>query len=366
MFNSLIVIEPLGLLYGSAGRFLSPDNLVGRSGSSFPPSAATLSGIFVAALGKDNVKNLFIAGPFWSDSKDLGDSENQNFYVPTPKTYLVKADRKQEDRLVTGTIDKTLTWQSQTRVWRDQEGEFPVGKFSSPGWLAIQDWPKSKAEHPKKVCFSPWESITHLHPKLKPDERRVIEVNANDPNKPGSLFAEHSIQMKPCTCLVYLATHKLPDGWYRFGGEGHMVEITSYDIGKPMSSLLQQDLGNAFALITPAVWGSQRHSYRAPIERAGELYWSRDVHDNPTNQVIGLLTERPHSYRYRLGSLENAQPHEAKRLSRGRYAVPASSVYVVEQPIKAWHEWSEDLFPREGVSYKRWGCGLALPLPQAA
>jgi hypothetical protein len=36
MFQHLIALEPLGLLYGSAGRFLSPDNLVGRSGTQFP------------------------------------------------------------------------------------------------------------------------------------------------------------------------------------------------------------------------------------------------------------------------------------------------------------------------------------------
>lgn len=33
-FQYLIIIKPLGFLYGSAGRFLSPDNLVGRSGTS--------------------------------------------------------------------------------------------------------------------------------------------------------------------------------------------------------------------------------------------------------------------------------------------------------------------------------------------
>ena len=48
MFKHLIAIEPLGLLYGSAGRFLSPENLVGRSGTQFPPSAATLSGVFAS------------------------------------------------------------------------------------------------------------------------------------------------------------------------------------------------------------------------------------------------------------------------------------------------------------------------------
>ena len=62
----LIVIRPLGLLYGSAGKFLSPENLVGRSGISFPPSAATVSGIFAHQLNDepDKLNNLQLAGTF--------------------------------------------------------------------------------------------------------------------------------------------------------------------------------------------------------------------------------------------------------------------------------------------------------------
>ncbi|NJR66897.1 MAG: CRISPR-associated protein Cmr3, partial [Leptolyngbyaceae cyanobacterium CRU_2_3] len=60
MFRYLIAIEPLGLLYGSAGKFLSPENLVGRSGNSFPPSAATLSGLFAAAQ-IDGIRDLYLA-----------------------------------------------------------------------------------------------------------------------------------------------------------------------------------------------------------------------------------------------------------------------------------------------------------------
>jgi CRISPR-associated protein Cmr3 len=44
-FTHLLQITPLGLLYGSAGGFLSPENLVGRSGNKFPPSSATVSGL---------------------------------------------------------------------------------------------------------------------------------------------------------------------------------------------------------------------------------------------------------------------------------------------------------------------------------
>jgi len=52
MFKYLISISPLGLMYGSAGAFLSPENLVGRSGAKFPPDAATLSGLMFSINNK--------------------------------------------------------------------------------------------------------------------------------------------------------------------------------------------------------------------------------------------------------------------------------------------------------------------------
>lgn len=87
MLRQLIAIEPLGLLYGSAGRFLSPENLVGRSGTRFPPSAATVSGLFAAHYGGIWMKrdDFFIAGPFWAWNE-----QPQKFYVPTPRIYLIK------------------------------------------------------------------------------------------------------------------------------------------------------------------------------------------------------------------------------------------------------------------------------------
>ncbi|TVR08330.1 MAG: CRISPR-associated protein, partial [Phormidium sp. GEM2.Bin31] len=45
MFPYLITIRPLGILYASAGGFLSPENLVGRAQAKFPPDAYTLSGL---------------------------------------------------------------------------------------------------------------------------------------------------------------------------------------------------------------------------------------------------------------------------------------------------------------------------------
>jgi CRISPR-associated protein Cmr3 len=55
-----------------------------------------------------------------------------------------------------------------------------------------------------------------------------------------------------------------------------------------------------------------------------------------------------------------------KLLSRGRYAVPAGSVYVLEEAVdKPWQDWDVNWFPQEGPSLKRWGCGLALALASA-
>jgi CRISPR-associated protein Cmr3 len=100
MFQYLIVIEPLGLLYGSAGRFLSPENLVGRSGVSFPPSAATLSGLFASAYQEDmkfdQLQSLQLAGPFWGKS-----DKPQNFHVPTPFNCLVKLNPPTSGQTVT-------------------------------------------------------------------------------------------------------------------------------------------------------------------------------------------------------------------------------------------------------------------------
>lgn len=195
--------------------------------------------------------------------------------------------------------------------------------------------------------------MPHLHPRLQENQRTVaIE------SEQGSLFLENAVQLEPDACLVYLSNTEIPGGWYRFGGEGHMVELECLPMGEMAKNLLQQPLSNSFAIITPAVWGSNRLSYRAPQsnENAEDLAWDRW-------QIEALLTGRPVQMRYRLGNREGHQPHQPKLLSRGRYAVPAGSVYVLDEPLnRTWHEWDESWFPREGYSYKRWGCGLALPL----
>ena len=326
MFQYLIIIEPLGLLYGSAGRFLSPENLVGRSGISFPPSAATVSGLYAATLNEEAIASVKIAGPFWAFSQ-----QPENFYVPIPFSSLVKQ----------GEIHQ-LRWYSETQEWLPQTGE-PISGKSDKGnhWIAINSW-----HQPQKVHQDPWEFLPHLHPRMELNQRKVDTDSTQ-----GSLFLENAVQMHPDACLIYLSNIPLADGWYRFGGEGHMVDVHCQKIAESTQQLLNRQVGKHFALITPAVWGSNRLSYREPM-----IY--EDNNWKPTWQIETLLTERPTPFRYRLGG-----KGKNKRLSRGRYAVPSGSIYVLKEPLhQPWHEWSESWFPTEGYSFKRWGCGLALPL----
>ncbi|MBD2775566.1 type III-B CRISPR module-associated Cmr3 family protein [Iningainema tapete] len=336
MFQYLIIIEPLGLLYGSAGRFLSPENLVGRSGISFPPSAATVSGLYAATYTSDELESLRLAGAFWAYSK-----EPENFYVPTPLNYLVQMEKHtKKGEIKKGEIKHRLSWH------KDEDGTgqwLPLvsGKFKSGSWIAINEW-----HQPQYVSEKPWEYLPHLHPRLELNQRKVDTDSTQ-----GSLFLENAVQMHPDTCLIYLSNIPLPDGWYRFGGEGHMVDVRSLPISESTQKLFNQPVGKHFTLITPAVWGSNRLSYREPMiyqQNSWESAW----------QIETFLTERPMPFRYRLGG-----NGKTKRLSRGRYAVPSGSVYVLKEQLNLpWHNWSESWFPTEAYSFKRWGCGLALPL----
>lgn len=340
MFKYLIAIEPLGLLYGSAGRFLSPENLVGRSGTSFPPSTATLSGIFAASYDAEDLQSLCLAGPFWSKTKHI-----QNFYVPTPFNCWSELNfTHKQGELKQGEIINQLRWHSDNNQWRNLQNELPSGKSDRATWVALSDWQKLSdgAIAGVTVYANPWEFLPHLHPRLKLDERKV----ATDDQ--GSLFLENAVQLHPETCLIYLSNIPITEGWYRFGGEGHIVNLRCLDLVD--SALLNQPIAAEFALITPAIWGSTRFSYREPMQHQGD--GSRSLWE------AQILTDRPTPFRYRLGGKD-----QSKRLSRGRYAVPAGSVYVLQNPIDLpWHEWLEEWFPFEAYSFKRWGCGLALPL----
>ncbi|MBE9041019.1 CRISPR-associated protein [Oscillatoriales cyanobacterium LEGE 11467] len=323
MFKFQIRIHPLGMLYGSSGGFLSPDNLVGRSGAKFPPEAATLAGLFFRTRyhqpkeKKELKENLRVAGPFWAETKDKSE-----IYVPIPWSTIVGKD-------------KTDRWELDDRkVWQRKNPELDPD-FS---WQPISTWniEPDAIQSNESAEKSPWEFIPILHPKMQTHQRSVVAEDG--------LFLENAVQMEPDKCLVYLSTHELQPhelepGWYRFGGENHLVEIECLPLDDNFQKWLNQPIERTFALIAPAVWGSQRYSYRYP-----------------QNWDFGeplMLTDKPVPYRYRAGG----------RLGRGRYAVPAGSVYVLDRPIgKPWYDWPSEWFPTEGFNLKDVGCGLCLPV----
>jgi CRISPR-associated protein Cmr3 len=331
-FNYLITVSPLGLMYGSAGAFLSPQSLVGRSGSKFPPDAATLSGLFfsinhrengVIANHKDLAENLYVAGPFWAER-----SQPEVFYVPIPRTRIIDKD-DQDD----WTLDKCRKWQRDPT--KDLESYYT--------WQSIDAWARgndSKEIRRKEAKKVPWKFVSFLHPKMKLDERHVVDEDG--------LFLENAIQMDEDYCLVYLATYKLPDNWYRFGGENHLVEIESHDLSpdSTINGLLRQEINDACALITPGVWGSVHLSYRYP------------KHPEFPRQGIKMLTDKAIPYRHRIGH----RVSEKSRLGRGRYAVPPGTVYCFKKPLnKTWWQFPSDWFPEKGL-LKKMGCGLCLPI----
>lgn len=318
--------------------------MVGRSGSHFPPSAATVSGLFAAERSaaepdseklKQLLKPLQVAGPFWAQS-----DAPANFCVPLPLNCLVKPDRDQ--------VFAKLGWDTEQEDWLP----YVEGKFAGGRWLKIDDWSslaalpagKLKPDDSPRVFAAPWKFAPHLHPRLAEDQRHVDRDTER-----GSLFLENAVQMPPETCLVYLSSLDLPDGWYRFGGEGHMVSVRCHELSTKILDLLAEPLQTSFATITPAVWGSSHYSYREPVVGQTQHHpWS----------VAALLTGRPSPFRYRFGG-----SGKTKRLARGRYAMPAGSVYVLDTPLnRSWQDWEVSWFPQEGVSFQRWGCGLALPL----
>jgi CRISPR-associated protein Cmr3 len=381
-FKYAIVIKPLGLLYGSAGPFLSPDNLVGRSGNHFPPNTATLSGLYVSPRAtsqtaeekesdQEFLNSLMFAGPFW------GMTDNPlNFHVPLPLTCETDPEK---DKVI-----QIWDWQpanedGERGYWYRPDG-LKKKRDDRKTWIAINDWEKlqnwkpawadftiesenlsladrkklfekrSTTEgHPLNITVKtePWQPAPHLHPRLELDQRRVAQ-NLDR----GSLFLENAVQMHPDTCLVYLASHELPEGWYRFGGEGHMVEIESVPLTPKLLDLIDRPVGDRFALVAPAAWGTKNFSYRFPVDHLQD--------PQPIWSIRDMMTERAQPHRFLTKSLK----HDP-RFSRGRYVVPARTVYVLDEqtPIdRPWRKWPLEWFPTEGGSYQRWGSGFALPL----
>ncbi|MFM7371206.1 MAG: CRISPR-associated protein, partial [Sphaerospermopsis kisseleviana] len=166
-------------MYGSAGAFLSPENLVGRSGAKFPPEAATLSGLFFSVNQVQKIWNqeklshdLYIAGPFW------GKTDNpEYFYVPIPWTKIIAENESSE-------------WEFKNDKWHCDNSQLTPDYQ----WQRINSW-NYAAEHIRGNSYAekvPWKFIPVLHPHLKNDERCTFKI---DDNTKGGLFLEHSVHL---------------------------------------------------------------------------------------------------------------------------------------------------------------------------
>jgi len=139
MFKYLITIQPLGFMYGSAGAFLSPENLVGRSGSKFPPDAATLSGLLFSANKEQKfashdelTEKLRVAGPFWAF---LGTEDD--FYVPLPRYKVIGKDDYDEWTI------KNYKWCLKSEGEDPDQEEEKKKEESEYRWLRIDYWDAS-------------------------------------------------------------------------------------------------------------------------------------------------------------------------------------------------------------------------------
>lgn len=356
-FAFQVQIEPLGLLYGSSGRLLSPEVLTGRAAEHFPPDAPAAAGLIASQLPRAEVWHLHTAGPFWV-------GPDGELMVPAPMALI------QEDDAAVGRISRhRLQWQEgdgahQPSGWRDPAGSNRSKTSRSGGWIALSQWPHpanpSAPADGLPIHDDPWRAVPHLHPKLREDER--VSAGAEE----GALFLEYGIALQPGVRLAYLSSHAVADGLVRFGGEGHLAQVRCFPIPPLLAELLRQPLTAPFALLTPGLWGGPKLSIREPIVTTvppGHFPWHR--HGQPP----GILTDRPRPWRHRLGagsrdpSPMGSDKPEKRRLSRGRWAVPAGSCYhLAGDPLAPWAEWSETWFPKEGFSFKQLGTALALSL----
>ncbi|MGB7440988.1 MAG: type III-B CRISPR module-associated Cmr3 family protein [Coleofasciculaceae cyanobacterium] len=203
-FQYLITVKPLGFMYGSAGAFLSPENLVGRSGAKFPPDTATLAGLFFNAnrehkfADRTELRNhLVISGPFWAKQ-----DTPKKFYVPIPWHNVIaeKEDdewfliKKESNKQETVELDENKWCLGQHRWKRNNKDLKP--EYS---WQSINTWnlPPEELRERQAIEKSPWEFTSFLHPRIKAEERHVVEKDG--------LFLENAVQFHEEYCLVYLS-----------------------------------------------------------------------------------------------------------------------------------------------------------------
>ena len=387
-FRCLLSLEPLGLLYGSAGRFLSAENLTGRSGEHFPPDSPALAGLVAAQLHAEGrggeVRELLTSGPFWLELDDINRKGEVDPLLPAPLNLLQKsvgagentagelgrspdaagpplqqgngsrrgkgkkeADPGRRKRKRSRRVVAKL--QPGEQGWSLPEGDDMPGKPLRGGWIRLSQWEQQQRLDRIEVCSDPWKPVPHLHPRLQAEQR----CSAGE----AALFLEYGIALRPGAALAYLSSHEIREGRYRFGGEGHLVELRCHQVPEAFSRLLSQPLAGSFALVTPAVWGSRRMSEREPLDTSRRpALWP--WHHNRAGPL--LLTDRPRPWRYRIGGGSSGR----SRLSRGRWAVPAGTCYQLPGGLRLppWPAWEKSWFPREGLSLRQFGTALALPL----
>lgn len=352
-FQFLISLEPLGLLYGSSGRFLSAENLTGKGGERFPPDSPTFSGLIASQLPPQELRSLHTAGPFWCDLEE----SSLDLRLPAPLSLLQEQAPSQPDQQKQRSqgqrvVNARLDWHGEAKSW---QADRPVSaKSLQGGWVRLSRWGQWK-DPELRVEADPWEAVPHLHPRLQEEQR----VSAQE----GALFLELAMALRPGVALAYLSSATIPEGCYRFGGEGHLVQLRCHPIPERLIRWLEQpdgfDHGQTLALITPGVWGSRKLSLREPLDgsrRPATHPW-RSGGSGP-----GILTDRPRPWRFRLGKGRDGQAH--RRLSRGRWCMPPGSCYALPDGLRlpAWSAWPESWFPDEGFSFKRFGTALAIPL----
>ncbi|WP_181279969.1 type III-B CRISPR module-associated Cmr3 family protein [Aphanothece minutissima] len=337
LFNHLITLEPLGLLHGSSGRFLSAENLTGRTAEHFPPDSPAFSGLISAHIPREAGQHLelFTAGPFWVSLDQPTDP-----YLPAPLNLI--RDKKSGEAI-------RLEWCEHPEPgWHPPAGAAVPRKPVSGGWIPLSRWTD---QDPRSILAAPWCAVPHLHPRLQSGQR----VSAME----DALFLEYGMAIDTGFALAYLSSHTIPSGTYRFGGEGHLVNLEVHGVPEVLESLLKRNLHGTFSLVTPGVWGSNRLSQREPL--LGQYYpWRQHGKAAPA-----VLTDRPRPWRYRLGS---GRPEVGgSRLSRGRWALPAGSCYHLRDgaSLPAWPHWNPEWFPNDRLSLKHFGTGLALPLSEA-